>query len=955
MKMTRTLGTGMLMAMLCATTNLDAHPPVVSAKTTSKVFTQNVGQVTDQHFKQRNDIDFKLSAGNRLNIFIGSGKLHYQFSHNLAGSNETPSIRDDDHTDNAVEMYRMDVELIGSNANAKIIAEDRAALFERYYTNGLQGAVANKYSRITYKDIYPHIDWVFYFNAKGQLEHDFIVHKGGKVSDIKMRYSGATQLMLNDDGSLTAYTPFGTVKENTPYAYQQQDKKTVASTFVLNDDVISFSTADHKGTLVIDPVLEWGTYYGDVEVDHAYATTVGKYGEVYIAGTTSSTSNIVTTGTHQTIFGGGTFAGGADAFLSKFDINGQLLWATYYGDTGIDIAKAVDCDTMGNVYMAGYSNSPNAIASAGSHQPNKAGTAAQYDAFLVKFDTSGMRIWGTYYGGDAQEGPGTSFIGLHCDSMNHIYLTGNTASTSGIATNGAFQNTKSGTTTGTDAFLAQFDTSASLQWGTYIGGSSADYGCAVTSDGAGNIYVTGYSNSADQIGTAGTHQVTIGGGYDGFILKFDVVGQRLWGTYLGGDANDRGYSIVCDDSANIYLAGITLSATAMATPNSHQSSIGGGQDGYLARFDSSGILNWGTYYGGSASDNALSLCHATNGYLYLAGSSSSAVGIASVNGLIPQHIGGLDVFVAKFGVNGSREWGTYFGGINAEIANAIAPDRIGNLFIAGQTNSATGIATATSHQLTFGGGSFDGLLIRLNDCEAPDAPLAITGDAEICSNDTILYSIAAVAEVDGYSWILPSGWIGNSDSTSILTTPDNNQSGIIQVAAVNYCTTSDTISLAVTVKPAPEPLIQRNNNILSTTQPYSSYQWNRNGQAIGGATNSTYIVSQNGDYTVTVTAANDCEATSDVHTIDHLSNEYFKDLQFDVYPNPASNIVHVEVKTNGTMELHDVTGRLLLSEHLSAGANTVDINKLQNGIYLLKVLDSDGSYKGTMKLLKTQE
>lgn len=952
MKMTRTLGMGMLIVMLCATLKSVANPPVTATKYASQTFTRNVGQVTDQYLKRRNDIDFKLSAGGGMNIFIGAGRLHYQFSHNVTGSNETTPNREDDYTDNIIAMYRMDVELLGSNANAKVIAEDRAVNFERYYTNGLNGAMASKYSKITYVDVYPHIDWIFYFNTKGQLEHDFIVHEGGKVSDIKMRYSGATQLSINADGSLTAHTPFGMVKENTPYAYQRQDKKVIASSFILKENVLSFSTADYKGTLVIDPVLEWGTYFGDLLSDRGQAITVGKYNEVYVCGITNSVANIATTGAHQDTFAGGTNTAGADAFLAKFDRAGNLMWATYYGGGDVDLVKAIDCDTAGNIYMAGYTRSTGGIATSGSHKDTWTGVnSSYYDAFLVRFDTSGQRIWGTYFGGTGQEG--TSFLGLHCDKHDNVYITGNTGSTSDIATTGAFQ----ASSIGNDAFLAQFNVLGVLQWATYIGGSGADFGCGITSDVASNIYVAGYTNSTDQIATTGTHQSAIGGNNDAFVMKFDMAGQRIWGTYFGGTGLDNGYALACDDSCNIYLGGVTASTSDIATTGSFQPTIGGSQDGYLARFDSSGVLDWGTYFGGSGSDlivNGGLAYVSVNESIYITGHTNSSSGIASANALLPNHFGSYDAFIAKYEITGEQNWSTYFGGSSAENTGGIAVDISANVYVTGFTNSATGIATTGGYQLTLGG-NYDAFIVRINDCEAPDAPLAITGDTEICSNDTILYSIAAVAGVDGYSWILPGGWLGNSDSTSILTTPDNNQSGIIQVAAVNYCTTSDTISLTVTVKPAPEPVIQRNNNILSTTQPYSSYEWSRNGEPIAGASNSTYVITENGDYTVTVTAANDCGATSDVHVIDHLSNERFAGLQFEVYPNPALDMLYIETKTSGTMQLHDVTGRVLVSGHLNAGANVVDISKLQNGMYLIKVHGTDGSYIGTVKLIKTNE
>ena len=94
------------------------------------------------------------------------------------------------------------------------------------------------------------------------------------------------------------------------------------------------------------------------------------------------------------------------------------LWATYYGGTGWDNANSVACDASGNVYIAGTTNSSN-IASAGFQNVYGGGS---YDAFLVKFDASGNRLWATYYGGTGAD-YGHS---VACDALGNVYLAGYT-------------------------------------------------------------------------------------------------------------------------------------------------------------------------------------------------------------------------------------------------------------------------------------------------------------------------------------------------------------------------------------------------------------------------------------------------------------------------------------------------------------------------------------------------
>jgi hypothetical protein len=378
--------------------------PATNKHSSTLSFLENKGQIINQYQAGRKDLDFKLSAGNGLNIFIGSGKVEYQWAKVVSnGITSHPSATLQGVTNDLVqeeenyELYRMDVSLIGANAHAKVIKEEAQSYYERYYLPAFPeaGAIARSYRKITYKDIYPHIDWVFYFNAKGQLEHDFVVRPGGKVSDIQMRYGGTTAFSLLDDGSLNAITPLGSLKEHAPYSYDAGGN-VVASRFLLQDDMLSFAVGDYTGTLTIDPTLEWGTLMGGLAYELAYGLCVDTLGNSYMVGGVGSVDNIATTGSYQSTYGGPTITMG-DAFMVKFSPDGKRLWATYYGGALEDRATSVAIDPMTqHLYLAGSTQSVAGMASAGAHQTAHAGN---FDAFLAQFDADGKRIWSTYYGG----------------------------------------------------------------------------------------------------------------------------------------------------------------------------------------------------------------------------------------------------------------------------------------------------------------------------------------------------------------------------------------------------------------------------------------------------------------------------------------------------------------------------------------------------------------------------
>jgi hypothetical protein len=201
----------------------------------------------------------------------------------------------------------------------------------------------------------------------------------------------------------------------------------------------------------------------------------------------------------------------------KFDASGTRLWGTYYGGNDTDWGYSCTTDAIGNVYLAGYTESTNSvtIATSGAHQTSIGGYD---DAFLVKFDASGTRLWGTYYGGTSDD------YGRSCttDASGNVYLAGWTSSTTAIATSGAHQTTYGGYW---DAFLGKFDASGTRLWGTYYGGSDWDFGYSCTTDASGNVYLAGWTMSTNAIATSGAHQATIGGGRDVFLVKFDGNGS----------------------------------------------------------------------------------------------------------------------------------------------------------------------------------------------------------------------------------------------------------------------------------------------------------------------------------------------------------------------------------------------------------------------------------------------
>lgn len=680
------------------------------------LFTENRGQVADANGKLRPDILFSAQSGATA-LYLTGNAIYYQFNKITYPKGYQPDEENPVASAKQFkkETYRFSVTLAGANLHPKVRKEEQKILTENFYLahcpNGITGV--RTFAKLVYEDVYPGIDWVLYSNGKS-LKYDFLVHPGSDPAQIKLKISDAQSVRITGSGELLMKTALGDLREAAPVSYSED--KEIKSAFRQNGDgTIGFDVARQEDKeLRIDPAVTWATYYGGSGSEAPFLTAGGTNvmglavdasGNSYSAGTTTSASGIATSGGHQAVFGNS-----STSYLAKFDPSGNILWATYYGGGG---TNAPNCavDNSGNVYLTGLGNPTYVYATPGAHQTSNAGSSSP-DVFLVKFNSSGIRLWGTYYGGTLQEG--AAFCAT--DPSGNVYLCGTTqASATGIATPGAFMTAPASLTgSPVDAFLVKFDAAGTRLWGTYYGGIGQETGTRCVTDNAGNVYLAGITNSTAAIATPGAAQPAFGGGTnDAFLVKFDGSGARLWATYYGGPAADQAFLCTTDNSDNVYLSGVTASASGIATAGAHQTTAGGGNDNFIAKFTPAGARTWGTYYGGSAGEGG-GYCSVDNlNNVFLTGTTASAAGIAS-SGFQNIPAGANDAYLAKFDSTGLRQWGTYYGGPGNDQGFNCASDRQGSVYITGTTTSTTGIATTGAHQNALAG-STDAFLVKVVD------------------------------------------------------------------------------------------------------------------------------------------------------------------------------------------------------------------------------------------------
>ena len=323
-------------------------------------------------------------------------------------------------------------------------------------------------------------------------------------------------------------------------------------------------------------------------------------------------------------------------------------------------------------------------------------------------------FYSTYLGaGDDDAG-----FSIAVDVSGNAYVAGYAVSTNFPTTPGVFQSTLSGPI---DAFVTKLNpTGSGLVYSTYLGGSNNDEAFGIGVDAAGNAYVAGATDSTNFPTTPGAFQTTLSGGNDLFITKLNPTGSGLvYSTYLGGSEFDNlANGIAVDAAGNAYVSGLTFSTDFPTTIGAFQTAYGGGiRDAFVTKLNPLGTgLVYSTYLGGS--DNDYSFGGVTvdaAGNAYVAGFTESTDFPTTPGAFQTTYAGGGDVFVTKLNPLGSGlVYSTYLGGSGFDTSTSIAVDAAGNAYVAGLTDSTNFPTTSGAFQTTFGGGSDDAFITKLN-------------------------------------------------------------------------------------------------------------------------------------------------------------------------------------------------------------------------------------------------
>jgi len=543
------------------------------------------------------------------------------------------------------------------------------------------------YTRIKYREVYPGIDLLFRF-SKDQMEFDFVVSPGSDPNVIAFTIENAESINLTDSGELKIGINGHTLTQKAPVLFQEinGNRVRIDGRFRQQDNKISFQVGDYNSSLslVIDPVIEFSSYFGGEWEDQANAIKADSQGNMFVAGATSARARITVANI---------LTSEAKALpIKKILLPGDPIPYVFQAEHGIsldeDVLGGASLDLAENNKISVINNTQQTTDYEYACDYHYRGffsndrLVVDYDGFLSKFTENFDPIFTTYIGGCLND----AIRAMAIDVNDNVYVTGLTVSDDfPVKFPAQVARAKSRFANDPDqgdAFYAKFDNDGVLIFASYLGGDGQDGGRDIAVDADENIYLVGYSHSlnlatnpcpdagqrtiaCENIGgideaanDAGSQDISVFS--DAFVAKILSDGDVIsFLTYYGGKFDDWGQSIWVQNN-EIYIAGNTASPDLPV--------------------GDSGNYSYMPYNSNRTKDKILTdrkeiFCTRLR--------EEPLTQLSTADAHVCQ-----DVFLAKLSGDGSHViFSTYFGGDDDDNVSQITLDSFGNIYLVGTSKS----------------------------------------------------------------------------------------------------------------------------------------------------------------------------------------------------------------------------------------------------------------------------
>ena len=554
-------------------------------------------------------------AGYALSLDATGAVLGLQIAHSSLGKSREQLLR---------------MKLVGANPEADIAGTSPLPGKSNYFVGNDSRQWRTsipQFAGVRYGNVYPGIDLVFYGN-QGHLEYDFRIAPGADPSRAELQFEGAGKLQIKDGdlvltGSVEANSLVkgsSVLRMRKPEIYQRDGDQRipVQGRFVLRaDNRVSFELGkyDRSRELIIDPALDFSSYFGEITAGTPVWVAVNNDGNIYLSGSTTSDTGFPTT-TPTTL-------GTNHVFIAKIVPSSPpaLDYLTFIGGNGTDTSMGLGVDQLGNTYVAGNTTSTNFPTTSLAYQTapmakTKCPAGGPCNSLFVSAVAAGGGSfnYSSYLSGNGND----QASGVAIDTSQDVFITGTTTSNNAASSTVAFPATllpvpfQSASLSTTQFFVTKVNTRVAgvggVAYSTYFGGSNpatpVATGGGITVDSTGNIYFSGttnmYNSGSGVFGNSGTSgDFPILSSYqpcldtippvtltnpnacspptttpyptDAFMAKINPLGgtgaQLLYSTYLGGTGTDTSTSIAID-STYVYITGSTNSSNFYLPPTS---------------------------------------------------------------------------------------------------------------------------------------------------------------------------------------------------------------------------------------------------------------------------------------------------------------------------------------------------------------------------------------------------
>lgn len=411
------------------------------------------------------------------------------------------------------------------------------------------------------------------------------------------------------------------------------------------------------------PAWKWAVTTADQANDFAKDVATDAAGNVYLTGMFASPTinfNGITLTKNQ----GATF----DIYVAKYNANGAVLWAKNFSAAGREESWGIATDPSGNVYITGIFTSASVTFGAFT----LTNSAVNYDGvFVVKLDTDGNVLWAKKGIGSALDKESND---IAVDTSGNVAIAGYTSFGTLNFEGASLNNASNG-----NLFVIKFDTNGNVLWSASQSATSQNRADGIATDGAGNIYITGFYTKP-VFGLPSKTDVTA------FLAKYSSSGNFLWAA-APDTARSYSFDVHATSTGKVLITGsFDESTITFGEITLTNATINGTSDTFITQYDSEGNLEWAKSGAGANIDRAYKIASDAMGSIYLTGFfESPTIKFGGITITKPNN-STQNCFLTKYNSTGNEMWALAIDKTNMGSSSpngGLATDAFGNVLFAG--------------------------------------------------------------------------------------------------------------------------------------------------------------------------------------------------------------------------------------------------------------------------------